>query len=52
MSLAHLFYLKETFRTRVREWRQACLASAARRSPFVNRQSTLSTQHLGLRPQS
>lgn len=32
MSLAQLFYAKETFRERVRQWRQACFRNASRLS--------------------
>jgi len=50
MSLAQLFYLKETFRTRVREWRQACFRSCSKTST-VNRQSSIGTQPSVLSPQ-
>lgn len=44
MNLAKLFYLKETFRTRVREWRQACFRQHASRRHA--RHSALSTSDL------
>ena len=61
MSLAKLFYLKETFRTRVREWRQACFRQRASRrhgqpaSPTQPASTTLRGvrgEHSVLSPQS
>ena len=52
MSLAKLFYLKETFRTRVREWRQACFRQRASRRHGQPASPTQRGEHSVLSPQS
>jgi hypothetical protein len=41
MSLAQLFYLKETFRNRVRQWRHACFSRQAQSSALRTEHFTL-----------
>ena len=52
MSLAQLFYLKETFREQVRRWRVASLTRNARRSSFVKRLASLALSPESLTPDS
>jgi len=41
MSLAQLFFMKETFRAQVRHWRQSCFRQRSNSSPVTHRPSRL-----------
>ncbi|NOT96222.1 MAG: LEPR-XLL domain-containing protein, partial [Nitrospira sp.] len=43
MSLAKLFYMKETFRENVRRWRQACFRQRSNSSPVTHHASYLTS---------
>ncbi|MGE0642374.1 MAG: Ig-like domain-containing protein [Nitrospira sp.] len=50
MSLAQLFYLRETFREHVRQWRLACFRQQAHHAARTTQSSVLSTQNFTLEP--
>ena len=43
MSLAQLFFMKETFRESIRRWRQACFRQRSHSSPVTHHASRLTS---------